>query len=160
MDTVRVVTLVLATLSTGMAAGVFYGFSISTLITMRGVDDRTYVDLNRRINRDIQNGRFFLVFLGSVLFDVLAVVLLLGGDHGSALLPAVIGLALYLVAFAITVGGNLPLVYQLDRAGPAADPAAARHRYEGPWTRMHTIRTVFHVAAFGALCWALASWAG
>lgn len=155
MDVIRVATLVLATVSTGIVAGLFYGFSISVLVTMRGVDDRSYVDLNQRINRDIQNGRFFLVFLGSVLVNAVAVVLLLGGGRDSVLLPAVIGLVLYLVAFFVTVAGNLPLVYQLAAAGRATDPAVARRRYERPWTRLHTIRTVFHFGAFGSLCWAL-----
>lgn len=155
MDIVRIAALVLATVSTGLAAGIFYGFSISVLVTMRGVDDRTYVDLNQKINRDIQNGRFYLVFVGSVPLHVLAIVLLLGGGRGSVLLPTVIGLVLYLVAFVITVAGNLPLVAELDRAGRTSDPTAVRHRYEGPWNRLHTIRTILHTGSFGALCWAL-----
>ncbi len=155
MDIIRVAALVLAIVSTGLVAGIFYGFSISVLVTMRGVDDRTYVDLKQKINRDIQNGRFYLVFVGAVPLHVLAIVLLLGGGRGSVLLPSIIGLVVYLVAFVVTVAGNLPLVAQLDKAGANADPAAARRRYEDPWNRLHAIRTFLHTAAFGAFCWAL-----
>lgn len=155
MDAVRLAALVLATISTGMVAGIFYGFSISVLVTMRGVDDRTYVDLNQKINRDIQNGRFYLVFVGAVPLHVLAIVLMLGGGRGSVLLPAIIGLVVYFAAFVVTVAGNLPLVAQLDKAGARSDATAVRRRYEAPWVRFHTIRTILHTGAFGAFCWAL-----
>ncbi|HEX2132221.1 MAG TPA: anthrone oxygenase family protein [Actinophytocola sp.] len=155
MDIVRVAALVLATVTTGLVAGLFYGFAISVLIAMRGVDDRTYVEVNQRINRDIQNGPFFLIFLGSVLFSAVAAALLLGGDRGSVLLPAALGFVLNLVAFLVTGGGNVPLNKQLEAAGQAADPTAVRRRYEVPWTRLNTVRTVLHLGAFGALCWAL-----
>lgn len=155
MDAVRLAALVLATISTGMVAGIFYGFSISVLVTMRGVDDRTYVDLNQKINRDIQNGRFYLVFVGAVPLHVLAIVLLLGGGRGPVLLPAILGLVVYFAAFVVTVAGNLPLVAQLDKAGSRGDATEVRRRYEGPWVRLHTIRTILHTGAFGAFCWAL-----
>src|SRR5262245_58934995 len=152
MDIVRVAALVLATVTTGLVTAVFYGFAISVLIAMRDVDDRTYVDLNQRINRVIQNGAFFFSFLGSVVFSAIGAALLLGGP-GSALLPAIIGFVLNLVAFLVTGGGNVPLNKQLDSA--KGDPAVARRAYERPWTRLNTIRTWLHVLAFGALCWAL-----
>jgi uncharacterized membrane protein len=155
MDIVRVAALVLATVTTGLVAGLFYGFVISVLITLRGIGDRTYVDVKQRINRDIQNGPFFLIFLGSVLFSAVAAVLLLGGDHASVLLPAAIGFLLNLLGFLVTGGGNIPLVKQLAAAGRAADPTVVRRRYEGPWNRLNTVRTVLHLGAFGALCWAL-----
>ncbi len=155
MDIVRVAALILATVTTGLITGLFYGFAISVLIALRGLDDRTYVEVKQRINRDIQNGPFFVIFLGSVLFNAVAAVLLLGGDLGAVLLPTVIGFLLNLVAFLVTGGGNLPLVRQLEAAGPTPDPTAVRRRYENPWNRLNTIRTVLHLGAFGALCWAL-----
>jgi uncharacterized membrane protein len=155
MDIVRVAALVLATVTTGLVTGLFWGYAISVVISMRALDDRTYVELKQRINRDIQNGRFFLVFLGSVAVSALAAVLLLGGDRGSVLLPAVVAFVLNLVAFFVTGGGNIPLVQQLAAAGRATDPTAVRRRYEEPWNRLNVVRMVLHLGAFGALCWAL-----
>ncbi|OLF06614.1 hypothetical protein BLA60_30545 [Actinophytocola xinjiangensis] len=155
MDIVRIAALVAATVTTGLVTGVFYGFQVSVLIALREVDDRTYVDVNQRINRVIQNPKFFLSFLGSVVFSAAAMVLMFGGDRGSVLLPAAIGFGLNLVAFMVTGGGNVPLNRQLDEAGAATDPAVARQRYERPWTRLNNVRGWLHVGAFGALCWAL-----
>lgn len=155
MDIVRVAALILATVTTGLVAGLFYGFQVSVLIAMREVDDRTYVDVNQRINRVIQNGAFFLSFLGSVVFSALAAGLLLGGDRGSVLLPAGIAFALNLVAFLVTGGGNVPLNKQLDAADATSDPATTRRRFEAPWTRLNAIRATLHTAALVTLCWAL-----
>lgn len=155
MDIVRIAALVLATVTTGLVTGVFYGFQVSVLLAFRELDDRTYVDVNQRINRLIQNGRFFASFLGSVVFSALAAVLMLGGDRGSVLLPAGIAFVLNLVAFMVTGGGNVPLNRQLDTANPDVDAATARKRYERPWTRLNGIRGWLHGAALVASCLAL-----
>ena len=96
-----------------------------------------------------------MVFLGTVLFSAVAALLQLGGDRGSVLLPAAIGFVLNLAAFLVTGRGNVPLNNQLEAAGKSTDPTVTRQRYERPWRRFNTIRTVLHLGAFVALCWAL-----
>ncbi|HEY7596197.1 MAG TPA: DUF1772 domain-containing protein [Actinophytocola sp.] len=158
MQILQVAVLVLATMTTALVTGLFYGFAMSVLVAMRDVDDRTYVEVNQKINRAILNGRFMVIFLGSVLLSALAAVLLLAGDRGAALAPAGLAFALNLVAFLVTGGGNVPLNKQLDAAGrpdTMAHPTRVRTRYEAPWTRLNSIRTALHFAAFGCLCWAL-----
>lgn len=158
MQILQVSVLVLATIATALVTGLFYGFGMSVLVAMREVDDRTYVEVNQKINRAILNGRFMSIFLGSVVLSAVAAVLLLAGGRGPALAPAVLAFVLNLVAFLVTGGGNVPLNKQLDAAGPTQSLARAgtvRRRYEAPWTRFNSIRTWLHFAAFGCLCWAL-----
>jgi uncharacterized membrane protein len=64
-------------------------------------------------------------------------------------------LALYLVAFVITLAINVPLNDALKAAG-AADPAATRADFhEARWAAFNLVRTLTSAGAFGCLAWAL-----
>jgi uncharacterized membrane protein len=159
MELVRGAVLVISTLTLGLIAGLFYTYACSVMITLRGVDDRTFVNVMQRINRDIQNGWFFLSFIGALLFTTLALVLFIGID-GSVLLPLAIGLAFYIVAFGITMGVNIPMNVRLDQAGSPdklgeQSMANARKAFEAAWFRANLNRGLAATAAFGCLCWAL-----
>ncbi|MER7008434.1 anthrone oxygenase family protein [Dactylosporangium sp. NPDC000555] len=155
MELVRAAALVFATLTTGLIAGLFYSYACSVMLALGRTEDRVFIDVMQRINSAIQNGWFALSFVGSVLFTALALVLHIGAGQTTRLVLIVAGLVLYLVAFGITVRGNIPLNVQLDAAGAAdrvGDPAAVRARFERPWVRLHLVRTLFSIGAFGALC--------
>ena len=147
--------LIAATIATGLLAGVFYGFACSVMIALRRVEDRTFVEVMQRINAAVQNGWFMLSFLGGLVFTVLAGVLQFGRPP---LLPIALALAFTVAGLAVTFAVNIPLNLQLDHAGRPdrmADPAAARRRFEGRWTRWNVIRALLHTVSFGFLCWAL-----
>jgi uncharacterized membrane protein len=99
-----------------------------------------------------------LPFIGSIPLIALAVVLAWRG-HGRPALPWIIaGLALYLVAFFITMGVNVPLNNALDKAGNPdhiTNLAAVRQHFQDKWVTWNIIRTLAHTAAFGCLAWAL-----
>ncbi|MGQ0838533.1 anthrone oxygenase family protein [Actinokineospora sp.] len=153
------VTLVLATITTGLMAGLFFAYSCSVMPALRGAGDREFIDAMRRINRAIQNGVFLLAFGGALLAGGAAVVLdLLDGAGFDPLTPT--GVALYVVTVAITFGINIPLNNRLDAAGDPdriADPAAVRRAFEARWVRWNTVRTLASTAGFACLCAALAS---
>jgi uncharacterized membrane protein len=159
MEIVRGAALVLATLTMGLVAGVFYGYACSIVITLRRVDDKTFVDVMQKNIRDIQNGWFFLNFVGTLLFTILALVLFIG-VNGSVVLPVIVALVFYVLTFGITMGVNIPLNNAMEHAG---DPNRmsedalhkARTSFENPWNRAHLNRTITSVAGFGALVWAL-----
>lgn len=158
MGLVRSVSLVAATMSMGLIAGVFYAYSCSVMLALAQSDDRTFIDVMQRINVAIQNGWFALSFMGALLFTGLSAVLLLSGDGRSALLPVVAALVLYIVAMVITFGFNIPLNNELSAAGRPdriPDPAAVRRHFESAWVGWNLARALASTAAFGCLCWGL-----
>lgn len=159
MDTFRIAVLVAATLITGLHAGLYYTYACSIMVTLRGVDDRTFVDVMQRINRDILNGWFFLTFMGSLLVTALALILFIG-VNGAVLLPVAVSLALSVLSFGITMGVNVPMNNRMDKVG---DPttmspqalAEARRVFEKPWVRNNLNRMFASIGSCGAMCWAL-----
>jgi uncharacterized membrane protein len=156
-DMVGGVTLV-ATITTGLVAGLFYSYACSVMLALRGVDDRTFVDVMQRINVAIRNGWFALAFVGALLSTVVAAVLHARLGRTAVLVPVLAALALYLVTLGVTFAVNIPLNDRLEAAGPPgglADPAAVRTSFERPWVRWNVVRALSATAAFGCLCWAL-----
>lgn len=158
MFAVRMATMVLALLSTGLIAGVFYAYAISVMPALARTDDRTLIDVMQKINVVIINPWFMFGFMGTVGFTALAAALHLGKDQRSTLIWIGIALALNVIAFAVTAGLNVPLNDALAAAGdPAsiADTAAVRADFEATWVRWNIVRAVVHTAAFLVLCGAL-----
>ncbi|MFC9874155.1 DUF1772 domain-containing protein [Nocardia salmonicida] len=158
MFAVRMATMVLALLSTGLIAGVFYAYAISVMPALARTDDRTLIEVMQKINVVIINPWFMFGFMGTVGFTALAAALHLGKDQRSTLIWIGIALALNVIAFAVTAGLNVPLNDALAAAGdPAsiADTAAVRADFEATWVRWNIVRAVVHTAAFLVLCGAL-----
>ncbi|SMD08427.1 anthrone oxygenase family protein [Kibdelosporangium aridum] len=157
MEVVRAASLIVTTLLLGLVSGFFYTYSISVMVSLRGTDDRTFVDVMQKINRDVQNPRFFMTFIGSALFGILTVILFIGQPF-SVFLPVLASLVLYLICFGITVRGNVPMNVRLDRYGPPdkiADVAGVRKEFEDRWVRLNGVRAWFATLGFGAAIWAL-----
>ncbi|MFE7723222.1 DUF1772 domain-containing protein [Nocardia rhizosphaerihabitans] len=158
MFAVRMAAMVMAVLSTGLIAGVFYAYAISVMPALARTGDRTLIDVMQKVNVVIINPWFMLGFLGTVGFTALAAVLSLGKEHRTTLIWLGIAVALNVIAFAVTVALNVPLNDALEAAGdPAAiiDTAAVRADYEAAWVRWNILRAVLHTAAFLVLCGAL-----
>ncbi|MEV0336685.1 anthrone oxygenase family protein [Nocardia sp. NPDC050717] len=158
MFAVRMAAIVLAVLSTGLIAGVFYAYAISVMPALARTGDRTLIEVMQKVNVVIINPWFMLGFMGTVGFTALATVLSLGSQHRATLVWLGIALALNVIAFGVTVALNVPLNDALDAAGdPAAiiDAAAVRADYEAAWVRWNILRAVLHTAAFLVLCGAL-----
>ncbi|MGV9413208.1 anthrone oxygenase family protein [Nocardia sp. NPDC003693] len=154
----RIAALVAATLSTGLIAGLFYGYVISVMPALNRADDRTLVDVMQKINVVIINPWFMIAFMGTVGFSVLAAALHLGGDVRTTLIWIVVALVLNVIAFGVTSGLNVPLNDQLAAAGEVnaiPDLAAVRAQFESDWVRWNTVRAVLHTLAFLVLLGAL-----
>ena len=158
VELLRGVSLVAATITMGLAAGLFFTFSISVMPGLGRTADRSFVDAMQRINVAILNGWFALAFGGALVCTALATLLQLGADGREVLLWTVAALVLYGTVLAITFAVNVPLNNQLDAAGAPdriADLGAVRARFEATWVRWNVVRTVASTAAFGCLTWAL-----
>ncbi|WP_330183781.1 DUF1772 domain-containing protein [Nocardia sp. NBC_01503] len=158
MFALRIAALAAATLSTGLIAGLFYGYVNSVMPALGQTDDRTLIDVMQRINVIIVNPLFMLLFMGTVGFTVLAAALHLGKDARTTLLWIGIAVVLNVIAFAVTSGLNVPLNNQLAAAGDPSqigDLAAVRAQFETSWVRWNIVRAVLHALAFVALIGAL-----
>ncbi|RHW23736.1 DUF1772 domain-containing protein [Nocardioides immobilis] len=109
-------------------------------------DDRTFVAAMQDMNVAILNPVFLTVFTAPLIAFVVAAV------TGPSRVWVIAAGVLYLAMFVITVAGNIPLNDALLAVGATQDAAAletARQAFEGPWNRLHLIRTVAVVASFG-----------
>ncbi len=158
IEILRAASLIAATLTMGLLAGLFYAFTVSVMPGLRRSSNRTFVETMQQINIAIVNPWFMISFLGGVLLTLVAGLLQLHPE-GLTVLPWVAAaLVLGLATLGITFGVNIPLNNALDaagRPGPGDDPADARAAFEARWVRFNVVRTWTSIAAFGCLTWAL-----
>ena len=151
----RTITLGLATLSTGLAAGVFYTYSVSVSLGLAAQPDESYVATMQAINERIQNPLFFASFFGAVSSLLAAFAAHYQGPRSGRF--RLIGLACVLYiggGFLLTAFINVPLNNRLaavDPAAPARVLAGARGAYEGPWNFWNGVRAALCTSAFLAL---------
>jgi uncharacterized membrane protein len=152
---VRALTLAVATLTTGLVAGVFYAYAVSVNLGLAEQPDAGYVAAMQAINERIQNPLFFLSFFGAVLFLLAALAAHSPRPRSSRFWLIALASALYVGGgFLLTVFVNVPLNEALARVALEAFPgelARARAAYEDPWVFWNGVRTVFSFVAFLAL---------
>ena len=148
-------TLIAATITNGLMAGLFAAYSYAVMPGLGRTGDATFVEAMQQSNAAILNGWFGVCFGGSAVFAAAAVLLHLGRP---GLLWIVAGLVLYVAVLVITFRINVPLNDRLAAAGTPttpADAAAARAVFESAWVRWNVVRAVCSTAAFGSLVGAL-----
>ncbi|GAB3441770.1 DUF1772 domain-containing protein [Streptomonospora sediminis] len=152
-----------AAVAAGMVAGLFFAFSCAVMPALRRTPDAVFVEVMQRVNTAILNGWFLIVFLGAPLATAATVVLGLSGGDRRVLVPVAAALVFNLAMIAVTRIFNIRMNNELAGAGSggsAAGLAAARRRFEGPWTRWNNVRTLLSLASVCCLVWALAVEAG
>jgi uncharacterized membrane protein len=152
----RAVTLIAATITMGLMAGIFTLFAHTIMPGLRKADDRTFVAAFQHIDRAIVNPWFMMTaFAGALVFAVLAAI----ANRGTSALPWIaVALGLYLAAVIITAAVHLPLNDAITSAGDPAriDVAQVRaHFNEARWAAWNLVRVATSVPAFGLLAWAL-----
>jgi uncharacterized membrane protein len=157
MTELRAISLLAATLTMGLVAGVFALYAHTIMPGLKKTDDRTFVTAFQSLDRAIINPWFMAGgFLGALVFTLAAAVAHLGQD---ALPWIVAALVLYAIAFVITIAVNVPLNDALKAAGDPdriADLAAVRERFdEARWAAFNLVRVVTSTTAFACLAWAL-----
>jgi uncharacterized membrane protein len=154
-STVRTLTLGLATLATGLVAGVFYAYAVSVNLGLAAQPDASYVATMQAINARIQNPAFFASFFGAALFLLAALAAQIPRPRSGRFRLVALACVLYIVGgFLLTAFVNVPMNEELARIAADASPgelAGARAAYEGPWNFWNGMRTVFSSMAFLAL---------
>ena len=147
--------LIASTITTGLVAGLLFGFACAVMPGLSRVDDAAFVAVMQSINRRILNGWFLVCFVGAPVLTAATLVVELTGDS-NRVGPIVAGFVLTVVSYLITAAGNVPLNNGLDSAGTTRGPSAARARFEAPWVRWNIARALASTGACGFLIWALA----
>jgi uncharacterized membrane protein len=156
MNAIQGATLMLATLTMGLMAGVFGLYAHAIMPGLGKTDARTFVGAFQAIDRAIINPLFMATFLGAAVLTAAAAAL----HFGDAAAPWIIAaLVLYVAVFVITIAVNVPLNDAIKAAGDPdriSDLAAVRERFdEARWVGWNVVRTVASTVAFGCLLWAL-----
>ncbi|WP_332643194.1 anthrone oxygenase family protein [Aeromicrobium sp.] len=145
--TTSTVLLVAATSLTGLSAGLFATFSYAVMPGLRRSEDDALVSAMRGINIAIINPVFALVFVGSFIASVAA---LIAGWDDPARPWIIAGLAAYVVGgFVVTGAVNVPLNDALESG--TGSSASLRESFEARWVRWNHVRSVLTVAAFVCL---------
>ncbi len=156
MNTFRTISLIGATMTTGLCAGVFLLYAHTIMPGLATFDDLTFDTSFAAIDRAIINPVFMAsAFLGALVLTAAATVAHRGG---AAFAVTALALALYLATVAITVAVQLPLNDAIKQAVAAGgfDPAAVREAFDASrWQNWNQLRVLTSVGAFGCLCWAL-----
>lgn len=145
--------LILATVLSGLIAGLFYAYSCSVNIGLGRLPDKDYLLAMQSINRAILNPLFFVSFIGTLVLLPLSAILHYQQPFTSRFIWLVLASVTYIAgSFAVTIFGNVPLNEMLDKApvsdADSIDLSMLRKRFEISWNRLHTIRTLASIAAF------------
>jgi uncharacterized membrane protein len=157
MTVLRTLSLLAATVSTGLGAGVFLLYAHTVMPGLGVTDDRTFVVAFQSMDRAILNVWFVGgSFLGALVFGVVASALSMGRPELPWIAAAVV---LWGIAVVITFAVNVPLNEALEAAGPPdgiTDVAAARAAFdEARWRVWNLVRAALTTVSFGLLAWAL-----
>ncbi|HET6299123.1 MAG TPA: anthrone oxygenase family protein [Kribbella sp.] len=156
MNGLRVASLMAATVTTGLVAGIFGIYANAFMPGLAKTDDKTFVGAFQAVDRAIINPIFLgLCFFGALIFTVLAGLLQL---KEKALPWIAVAFVLYLIVVIITISVNVPLNDAIKAAGDpnTIDVAAVRAAFdESRWRAFNLVRVALNTVAFGLLAWAL-----
>ncbi len=145
----------LATLGSGLMAGLFFAFSVSVMGALARAPAAEGAAAMKSINVVILNPLFGVAFFGTALVSLLLIMIVLirWGAPGSLYLVA--GALLYLLGIiVVTMIFNVPLNNALAAARPdTPEGAAVWARYLAEWVPWNHVRTVAGLAALA--CFAL-----
>src|SRR6201991_4113968 len=101
MNTLSALSLLAATLTTGLATGAFALYAHTVMPGLKSTDDRTFVAAFQAMDRAIINPWFMAGgFMGALLLTLVAAVANAGRDPFPWIVAA---LVLYVIAFVITI---------------------------------------------------------
>lgn len=146
--------LALTTLTTGLVAGVYYGFSVAVNPVFARLPDVQYIRAMQEINDAIQNPFFAAIFFGAPLLLGLVTALLARPARNQQFgLVLAATLVFWVGSLGVTVAGNIPLNEQLASYSPGSTSSATtvRQQFARPWNRWHQVRTVASTLALALL---------
>jgi uncharacterized membrane protein len=150
--------LAAATVAMGLIAGLYFGWAVSVMPGLAGLDDRAFVGTMQELYDAIRNPLFFATFLAALVLPGVAIYQQRRLGLRQVTPWVLAALILYGIGFLTTMAFNEPLNNDIVAAGDPsriADPAGVRDDFEAPWVAWHIVRTVLSTAALGCLACAL-----
>lgn len=149
--------LIAACLGSGIMAGLFSAFSTFIMKALSSLSDPEGIKAMQAINRHIVRPSFLIVFLGTGLLCIAAVVLGMGDAPGAA--QTISATLIYILACILsTIVFNVPLNNHLDTVDPeAAESHQLWVRYLSLWTKWNHLRAIATIASTILLASAIAS---
>lgn len=144
MTLLATTVLILAVLSNGLIAGLFCVFSNFMMRALARISTPAGITAMQAINRAIVNPAFLVVFFGTAIACLLAVVIGWRQLGGAALIWVIIGGAIYLIGgIVVTLAFNVPLNNRLAAVDPdSKDGARTWAMYLVKWVRWNHLRSV------------------
>ena len=141
-----------AAVTTGLNAGVYFGWATGVMPGLANVSDHTFVETMNEINDVIVNPAFMSVLLGAPVLTGIA-AFTEKGPMRPWLLAAV---GANVATFLVTMAANVPLNETLAAVDLATDDLRrAREDFETPWVAWNIVRTVTSTAATALIARAL-----
>ena len=159
MDAVQGTALIAATVTMGIAAGVYALYVFAIMPGLARTDDRTFVSAFQQIDTAVVGPFLLVFFIGPLGLATWAATLHYGAADRTAFALIAAAVGLQLVMALITLSIHVPLNNQIKAAGDPnriGDLAAVRRRFnEARWVRWNKVRALAATAAFGLLAWSL-----
>lgn len=149
----------LATLTCGLVAGVFFAFSSFVLGALARLPAARGIEAMQSVNRVVLNPLFLGVFVGAALLGLaLAVVAVLRWDHDGSAWSLAGGLLYVFGAFVLTGVVHVPRNEALLRVDADSEEGARLWvRYVPVWGAANHVRTVAALAASACFAVSLAT---
>ncbi|WP_340201543.1 DUF1772 domain-containing protein [Ascidiimonas sp. W6] len=147
----KFIVLMLGILFTGLTAGLCFTWSNAVTPGIGRLDNLTFLKSFQSMNRVIINGSFIVVFFGPVL--LLFFNSYLFKSNGTSFWLFLIAAILFFIGIGlVTIFGNVPLNEVLDKSNleklSKIELQELRNKFENPWNRWHSIRTLSSFSAF------------
>ncbi len=147
----KVIVFILSILFTGLTAGLCFTWSNAVTPGIGRLDDLSYLKAFQSMNRAIINSKFMVVFMGPTILLFLNAYLF--RDNNTVFWLFLVAAILFFIGIGlVTVFCNVPLNEILDTSNLEAlskvELQELRNRFEQPWNRWHTIRTMSSLLSF------------
>ncbi len=141
----------LGILFTGLTAGLCFTWSNAVTPGIGRLDNLSFLKAFQAMNRAIINGKFMIVFFGPVILLFLNTYLFRNNSISFWLFLA--AAILFFVGIGlVTIFGNVPLNESLDASHletlTEIELQDLRNKFEQPWNKWHTIRTLSSLSTF------------
>ncbi|WP_112609451.1 DUF1772 domain-containing protein [Rhizobium sp. WW22] len=151
------IALIIAALSSGLLAGVYFAFSTFIMQAFARLPVDQGIAAMQSINTTIVRSPFIVLFLLTAALSIFIAVMAILYWRGGTSVLMLAGAALYIVAsFLSTMVFNVPLNDALDKVnGHSAESVQLWSTYISDWTRWNHVRTVASLLAACAFVKAL-----
>lgn len=147
----KLIVLIFGIVCTGLTAGLCFTWSNAVTSGIGRLDNLSYLKAFQAMNRAIINGKFMLVFFSPVFLLFIATYLF--RENNTSFWLFLIAAILFFIGIGIiTIFGNVPLNEVLDKSNLETlsnlELQELRNKFEQPWNRLHTIRTLSSFSSF------------